>query len=608
MRHTSKCVQNAETAATDNGATAAAGRRWLREGDIDCECEDNGKHTRACVEYAVIQACENEATWGTPQWTPKLEAQCEANGRRWLHEGDVECTCGANDKPAHDDQADATPGDVATTLDMSGIADLRGTDTAAIRRFRNRYPAGSPNAFPAPDDVAGISPWWYATRADELKAWKPIGRGKGGGRPGKTPAPAPAPAAQTETAPARPLNPMHRQVLERLVAVNESGPGWGNWVVGGHLDPAVDKYPYPTLKAMARNGHVELDTARQDALWTTSKPFSVAKLTTNGAVALAADTTTPTVHVADLNADQREALRTVHAARFTRTWHARRRTWELQLDGEAAPPHTASTVTELVHMGAVLLAADGVHITGAGHAALNAAPAQPDHADVNVKPVVHVTYPVFAWIEETARARQWQGNEGVIDGSAQDTAALTFLLGQISGKNGKGTRTSYGWTYGTLTALRRMVAHMVDTIDPARTHAAAEQHAAAVDNLDHLDKVISKTERQINRAKPAAPAPLKFKRSKESGAHLADDGTWKYTVFSEGVTDAFGRRRRYWRLTAVRPDDKTSLEESTHDTKAMCLAVAQEFSKLGLAYRPVENQWRSRMTEATARAYAWGTK
>lgn len=389
--------------------------------------------------------------------------------------------------------------DMTNTLDIGMVAELRGEDIAAVYRYRRNYKAGHPNAFPAPDPYPVRSPLWNADRVDELKAWKPTGRGKGGGRPRKTPAPAPAPATPTETAPAHPLKPIHRQVLERLVALGESGPGWGNWVVGGHLDPDVDKYPYSTLKAMARNGHVELGTAQQEALWTSSKSFSVAKLTTNGAIALAAEITTPTVHAADLTADQWEALRRAQAGRFTRTWHARRCTWELQLDGEPAPPHAASTVTELVHMGAVLLAVHEVHVTGAGH-------------------------------------------------------------------------------------------------------------AAAVNNLAHLDQVISKTEQQIRRAKPAAPAGLKFRYSKESGAHLADDGAWKYAAFSKEVIDAFGKRRRSWHLTAVRDDDKTSLEESTHDTKAMCLAVAQEFSNLGTDYQPEANEWRSRMTEATARAYEWKTK
>lgn len=74
---------------------------------------------------------------------------------------------------------------VTAYLGVKGLAEALGVSRHAVDKWRARYPAGAPLAFPAPDvEVDGV-PGWAHERLDEITQWRADlpGRGAGGGRP-----------------------------------------------------------------------------------------------------------------------------------------------------------------------------------------------------------------------------------------------------------------------------------------------------------------------------------------------------------------------------------------------------------------------------------------
>lgn len=70
-------------------------------------------------------------------------------------------------------------------LGVKRLAEALGVTRHAVDKWRARYPAGAPLAFPAPDvEVDGV-PGWAPDRLDEITRWRTDlpGRGAGGGRP-----------------------------------------------------------------------------------------------------------------------------------------------------------------------------------------------------------------------------------------------------------------------------------------------------------------------------------------------------------------------------------------------------------------------------------------
>ncbi|WP_086668039.1 hypothetical protein [Lentzea kentuckyensis] len=148
-----------------------------------------------------------------------------------------------------DNTPEPTPA-IGTSLDFALVADLRKEDITVTRRYRRRYGEDHPNPFPKENGVIGRSPWWSADRVDELKAWTPTGRGKGGGRPRKTTAAdTPATGAQTHAdrpavmtgtdqaapdplAPLAPLRPINgratNDVFRNLQRAKDDRDVWGS--------------------------------------------------------------------------------------------------------------------------------------------------------------------------------------------------------------------------------------------------------------------------------------------------------------------------------------------------------------------------------------------
>lgn len=70
---------------------------------------------------------------------------------------------------------------------VAGLADALGESRDVVRKWRERYPAGSAHPFPTPDvEVDGV-PGWVPDRLDDIKLWRKNmpGSGAGGGRPRK---------------------------------------------------------------------------------------------------------------------------------------------------------------------------------------------------------------------------------------------------------------------------------------------------------------------------------------------------------------------------------------------------------------------------------------
>ena len=67
-------------------------------------------------------------------------------------------------------------------LDLAAVGTLLGVKTATVVTYRKRYSTTHP--FPAPDGEIGKSPYWNASRVEEIVAWNKarVGQGKGGGR------------------------------------------------------------------------------------------------------------------------------------------------------------------------------------------------------------------------------------------------------------------------------------------------------------------------------------------------------------------------------------------------------------------------------------------
>lgn len=73
----------------------------------------------------------------------------------------------------------------AAYLGVRGLADALGVSRHAVDKWRARYPAGAPLAFPEPDVRIDSTPGWAPNRVDEIRGWRASlpGPGVGGGRP-----------------------------------------------------------------------------------------------------------------------------------------------------------------------------------------------------------------------------------------------------------------------------------------------------------------------------------------------------------------------------------------------------------------------------------------
>jgi predicted DNA-binding transcriptional regulator AlpA len=69
-------------------------------------------------------------------------------------------------------------------LGVPGLAQRLGVTRDTIYKWRARYPADAPQAFPVPDAEVDDAPAWLPERLDEIMQWRANlpGRGAGGGR------------------------------------------------------------------------------------------------------------------------------------------------------------------------------------------------------------------------------------------------------------------------------------------------------------------------------------------------------------------------------------------------------------------------------------------
>lgn len=74
-------------------------------------------------------------------------------------------------------------------LGVPGLAQRLGVTRDTIYKWRSRYPASVPGAFPVPDVEVDDAPGWRLERLDEIRRWRANlpGRGAGGGRPHRQP-------------------------------------------------------------------------------------------------------------------------------------------------------------------------------------------------------------------------------------------------------------------------------------------------------------------------------------------------------------------------------------------------------------------------------------
>lgn len=68
-------------------------------------------------------------------------------------------------------------------IGVPGLARHLSVTRDTIYKWRARYPAGAPLAFPAPDAEVDDAPAWLPERLDEITTWRASlpGRGAGGG-------------------------------------------------------------------------------------------------------------------------------------------------------------------------------------------------------------------------------------------------------------------------------------------------------------------------------------------------------------------------------------------------------------------------------------------
>lgn len=63
-------------------------------------------------------------------------------------------------------------------LDRAAVAELLGFTTRTVDEYRARY-RDTDHPFPEPDGFFGRSPYWLASRADDLRRWAATRPGRG---------------------------------------------------------------------------------------------------------------------------------------------------------------------------------------------------------------------------------------------------------------------------------------------------------------------------------------------------------------------------------------------------------------------------------------------
>lgn len=98
-------------------------------------------------------------------------------------------------------------------------------------------------------------------------------------------------------------------------------------------------------------------------------------------------------------------------------------------------------------------------------------------------------------------------------------------------------------------------------------------------------------------------APLRFRRDSR-GFYVAESDTLRYTVHNYDPGPWLLEVRTLTTTAGIRHAvGQPVIATAMHDTKSLCVAVARAFHDLGEDYQQHEHGGRSRLTEATLRAY-----